>query len=833
MSLIAHYLLHDGFEGLNQCDLVNSVQLNPDNSGTFPGSLYSGLKSERVFDITEDFSWFIAFKRNSAADAQLIDMRTSGSYGYQPLHMYSNGDIQFYVGIGSSSTGSEFSTGSHITINKWHYITLVKRSDRISCYVDGKFIGENINQHAIKLHNLPLYIGRRHDLNGSTAYSLNGMISDVRLYDHALSEEEIKKLSSDLVCHYTFDTIRSSEHSSDSSKSNLDGIGGSAIFDTPGAVGAWGARLAKFSDTVGDYIEINSAVKLVPPFTYSIWAKPIEDALTPSNIAKYVLLSNHGGDYDYSGGFSLYLTKSALNLQIRNTVYKIILTGVDIFDWHLYTITVNADNICTIYVDGELKHDSSYITLSSFSWNTYCPFTIGVQNSWNPESITYVKKDFYDGFIDDFRAYRRVLSQDEVKDLIYLRASIYDNGILEVPYYNNLDSAIVELADNNDIQLSKSGILSNLDLIEQEYKIINGKKFLKIFEHDVRHDPTNSSDNAYFKADHSEDLCSCGPNRFSMLGLLIDDCYNPENDEYEFLLTYPDDTNMLDNYTWFDTNEAREASIKADWNKAWSIDFECKQVTESPFKIILSDNFIKLEIVEAIPDFGIPGGILLECATGIFLDFGATNSTLHSEIDLNAIQHFKLSFNPEECSLTLSNTKTSIKWDLSRDTNGNAVLKKDTTTGLYINNTGSIYLGYNSYLKDANISQTYNLWRQNWSPFEDTLLHITHGTYTPLQLDYTTQWGSPAGENLKPGLGLNIGDPSSSLLDCEPEHNYWYGGVVQYKPYTEEGSITGFPGCDGRMHQWVQLWVRVDNTAFKEETFIANKTIFTKSLMEE
>lgn len=828
MSLIAHYLLHNGFEGLDQCNTLNTVRLNSDNSGLFPGVTNTGLKAQKVFDIDENFSWFLAVKLSDKNNEyQLIDMRNPDGTGYQPLHMYSTGDIQFYANIGNLSSAVTFPSGNYITEGKWHYIALIKKSDNISCYVDGKFIAEYKLQYAIKLTSLPLFVGRRYSqVSGTgTTYSLNGMISDVRLYDHALSEEEIKKLSSDLVCHYTFDTIRSSEHSSDSSKSNLDGIGGSAIFDTSGAVGAWGARLAKFSDTVGDYIEINSAVKLVPPFTYSIWAKPIEYPLPPSNTAKYVLLSNHGGDYDYSGGFSLYLTKSALNLQIRNTVYKIILTGVDIFDWHLYTITVNADNICTIYVDGELKDDSSYITLSSFSWNTSCPFTIGVQNSWNPESITYVKKDFYDGFIDDFRAYRRVLSQDEVKDLIYLRASIYDNGILEVPYYNNLDSAIVELADNNDIQLSKSGILSNLDLIEQEYRIINGKKFLKIVEHDVRYIQE------YFNPDHSEDLYSCGPNRFSMLGV-IEDCWNPDN-ELEFLLTYPDESST--HLTEFSDEEYyRELPFKVDWNSDWSIRFSLADMQNSPFKIMLdATTSISLDIIESIPSFGIPGGYLLRCGDNPCVDKGASVSTVHEEIPLasSTIRTMILSFNCKDGILTLESEGKLSQWDVTKHSTRPTALSRDPISGLYPYNPCLIYIGGNPQVRlEYSSNCHYNLWKQNWAPLENIALHPEFYTYTPLQLDYTTQWGSPDG-SVMPGLGLNDAR-EWSLLDCEPLHGYWYGGLIQYLPYTENG-ITGFPGCDGRIHQWVQLWVRVDNTAFKEETFIANKTIFTKSLMEE
>jgi hypothetical protein len=35
-------------------------------------------------------------------------------------------------------------------------------------------------------------------------YHLDGMMNDVRIYDHALSEEEIKNLYKPLILHYTF-----------------------------------------------------------------------------------------------------------------------------------------------------------------------------------------------------------------------------------------------------------------------------------------------------------------------------------------------------------------------------------------------------------------------------------------------------------------------------------------------------------------------------------------------------------------------------------------------------------------------------------------------------
>ena len=85
---------------------------------------------------------------------------------------------------------------SLITDGQWHHVGFVWDGSYRSLYVDGTEVAKDTNPITLaplKSANGGLYIGTSKTLDTSTSFS--GLIDDVRIYDVALTPEEIEALS--------------------------------------------------------------------------------------------------------------------------------------------------------------------------------------------------------------------------------------------------------------------------------------------------------------------------------------------------------------------------------------------------------------------------------------------------------------------------------------------------------------------------------------------------------------------------------------------------------------------------------------------------------------
>ncbi|MAQ31851.1 MAG: hypothetical protein CMD26_03855, partial [Flavobacteriales bacterium] len=109
--------------------------------------------------------------------------------GIQP-----DGNIYFAIGTNGTSTqgyATAINTNCNQTYfdNKWHFVVGTYDGVDIKIYVDGQLKGETeLNGGPVYYGNLPFYIGYRPD---NTSY-FNGLISDIFIFDYALSQNEIE-----------------------------------------------------------------------------------------------------------------------------------------------------------------------------------------------------------------------------------------------------------------------------------------------------------------------------------------------------------------------------------------------------------------------------------------------------------------------------------------------------------------------------------------------------------------------------------------------------------------------------------------------------------------
>lgn len=95
--------------------------------------------------------------------------------------------------------------GFTLTNNKWYHLATVYDNGTSYAYLDGELIGSIATPGIYQSSSTTACIGRDQAHGGFFPY--NGDINDLRIYDHALSQAEIKELSKALVVHYTFNDI--------------------------------------------------------------------------------------------------------------------------------------------------------------------------------------------------------------------------------------------------------------------------------------------------------------------------------------------------------------------------------------------------------------------------------------------------------------------------------------------------------------------------------------------------------------------------------------------------------------------------------------------------
>ena len=295
-----------------------------------------------------------------------------------------------------------------LSINsKWYHVAATFKNGTIKIYVNGKLdvkgtgsLGQNYQ---------PFYIG--FGPTGGDEY-FSGLIDEVRIYNRALSEKEIKALyewAPPPVLHLKFDE-KKGQYAYDSSGNGNDGIlGGKATSESSDPT--WrSARLCKYGgclefDGVNDYVKIQDSNWLNfsnSDFTVEGWCYSYQ--LTGDNQKVFM---KYGSNTNIL--YSLGLNSSGYGtfaLRDENRVAKIAKYSVNLIgQWH-HLAGVKEGNYIKLYVDGILRAVEDISTLGSID-TTGNIAKVGM----NP---VYINDDQFYGLIDDIRIYNYARTQKQI-----------------------------------------------------------------------------------------------------------------------------------------------------------------------------------------------------------------------------------------------------------------------------------------------------------------------------------------------------------------------------------------------------------------------------------
>lgn len=283
-------------------------------------------------------------------------------------------------------------------INRWLHYTFIRENDELKLFING-ILRSTIAVSGTMLNETgELLIGSRLQLPSDT---FKGSMDDVRLYNRALSHNEISDLffenaTPNLVASYPF-----SGDTSDTSPYANDALNVGAILD----IDRFGIENNAYRFNGEDnLIEASDAPQLFlnEDFTISAWIRP------ESIKSQQIVLKGPVVNGPTAAPFGLSLSATGdYRFMVKTSVDTYIATDENypINTWAFMT-GVKVGNNIKLYVDGVLVAQES---INGLLMDETAPMYIG--------SRTQSVGNTFDGKIDDVKIYNRALSDSEIADL--------------------------------------------------------------------------------------------------------------------------------------------------------------------------------------------------------------------------------------------------------------------------------------------------------------------------------------------------------------------------------------------------------------------------------
>lgn len=189
-----HGTLHDGYFSYDR-------KGNPNGALFFNGSTYVEVPNSASLNPTVfTISAWVKLISNSNWSNFVVSKGGDGSTGHYGLHVMSDTHcIQSIIGkIGGTQIG--VNSNSQISFNKWSHICSVYDGKDLKVYVDGE-LSNSISatgNYELGSNTESLFIGKNNHYLFNYQYWFNGFMDDIRIFNIALSDNDIKLLFNDI-----------------------------------------------------------------------------------------------------------------------------------------------------------------------------------------------------------------------------------------------------------------------------------------------------------------------------------------------------------------------------------------------------------------------------------------------------------------------------------------------------------------------------------------------------------------------------------------------------------------------------------------------------------
>lgn len=381
--------------------------------------------------------------------------------------------VRAIINKGDGTTGySSILKNTEVEIGKWYHIAVTYKNGRLKIYINGDIDVQHITATTeLEIKDItPFSIGT-YSSETASCY-----VNDYRLYDHCLSDAEVKEISKGLILHYTMDNISEENKVYDSSGFGNDGIPTDLEYSIDRVRGL---TSTKYNGSTSRILTPKGSFAwfTFDEFTISCWMKPTvspstytgsigvsyDEPINPEVIsAKTLSLNNHSG--------SLCIES------IKNNQWKTYNSGYSlaINEWQHCVVTVDKNNLISFYVNGVLVKTDILDFGSNVSQNQNAFFQVGCDLAGGDE--------YYQGYYDDIRFYTTTLSADDILQLYKEKEKIDNQGNLYCSELNEVERR-VEYLESTGTQYIDTGIISisNKFQIEMQFSLNQSKDYQNLF----------------------------------------------------------------------------------------------------------------------------------------------------------------------------------------------------------------------------------------------------------------------------------------------------------------------------------------------------------------
>jgi hypothetical protein len=361
--------------------------------------IYIGTGLNSQITVNDAFTFSVWLKTTGTSNAGIIDNADwTADYVGTAFEMEADGDIRLDI-VQAGSLLDRVTADTAVNDGNWHHIIAVHKNAMAAntkIYIDGVAQSMTVNDDDAGdiVGSTSLQIGARDGAN----YPFSGSIDEVRIYNRALSAEEVRYHynKGGPVAYWKFDEGNGTT-TYDESANNNDGTFLTAASSPVWVEGKYGSALQ--FDGVDDYVNAGSDTSLMfsSPTTMEAWVYWVS-----SGISSYPRILNKASDMSGTGGFNLWVnTNRTIGLQWGlGEPYPTSIATIKDNEWSFVAVTADGINVKLI-IDGVVEN-FSYDKLPGTSTS---PLYIGNASTANRP---------FSGFIDDVSIYNYVRTQEQV-----------------------------------------------------------------------------------------------------------------------------------------------------------------------------------------------------------------------------------------------------------------------------------------------------------------------------------------------------------------------------------------------------------------------------------